>query len=89
MLKIALFAIVLSSLVGCGSSLPPFPPIWQCGYDYVDTVFRCVNTDTKEHKLLSAYDPSMQGAQCLSLEDYKSSEAWVAAMKEIAQKRCQ
>lgn len=87
MLKVALLITVVS-VTGCGSVVPAFPEIYQCGYDHIDGVFRCINTKTQERKLLHESDPSMNGAQCTSLDDYRKSEAWVAQVKEIAETRC-
>lgn len=85
--KTALLIISLE-LTACGSVLPDFPEVWQCQLNGTPRAFYCENTKTKEHLKIPVTAPSMIGAQCLSPEDYKRSEAWVAAVKLIAQQRC-
>lgn len=87
MLKIALLLISLS-LISCGTIVPEFPAVWQCGYSVKFNKFRCVNTKTKQAMNVKRDDPSMEGAQCLSADDYRKSEAWVESVKEIAETRC-
>ncbi len=82
-LKSVLCAISLS---GC-ASLPPFPEIYQCGFRE-SFGFACVNTETGERERRSLKAPEMDGAQCMSLDDYRKSEEWVETVKEIAQRRC-
>jgi hypothetical protein len=65
------------------------PGVYQCQYSGNPRAFYCVNTKTKEKIKLSADDPSMKAAQCLSADDYKKSEAWVKSVIEIAKTRCQ
>ena len=85
--KILLFVTALN-IMGCGKQLPEFPEVWQCAHSEKFNKFRCVNTRTKKAINVRRDDPIMEGAQCLSVEDYKSSEAWVAAVKEIAESQC-
>jgi hypothetical protein len=68
--------------------LPDFPEVWQCQINGNPRAFYCVNTETKKQMKLPIDDPSMKGAQCLSADDYKKSEAWVDAVINIAQIRC-
>jgi hypothetical protein len=77
----------LLSLSAC-SQLPDAPEIWQCGYSVKFNKFRCVNTRTKEAINLSRNDPHMEAAQCLSVDDYRSSQAWVESIIEISKQRC-
>jgi hypothetical protein len=86
MLKIALLVISLASF-GC-AQLPPFPEVWQCAYSSKLNKFRCVNTRTKQALDLRRDDPNMEGAQCMSIEDYRKSEAWIDSVIEIANQRC-
>lgn len=81
--------LLLTSLAlnGC-ASLPPFPEVLQCGYLPQYGKFRCVNTQTHAKLNLRLDDPTMRGAQCLSPNDYKKSEAWVADVVEIAKQKC-
>ena len=74
------------SLLGCGSQVPAFPEVDQCAY--VSGFFYCVNTKTGAEVKLPASIQSMRGAQCMSLDDYRKSEQWVASVKQIAEKRC-
>jgi len=84
-IKLLLTSLVLS---GC-SDLPPMPSIYQCQYNGNPRAFYCVNIKTKEKVKLSADDPKMKAAQCLSPGDYKKSEAWVQAVIEVAKTRCE
>jgi len=81
LLKLLLLSFALSS---CGSVLPSFPEVWQCAYK--NTKFYCVNTKTGAKRVLNS--DGMQNAQCLSSRDYQKSESWVAAVREIAETRC-
>lgn len=74
-------------MIGC-DSLPPFPETWQCAYSSKYNKFRCVNTKTKEKKNLRAEDPSMEGAQCVSIADYLKSEDWIDQVITIAKRKC-
>jgi hypothetical protein len=87
MLKSALCAISLSVTQLSCASLPPFPEIYQCGFRSTFG-FACVNTKTEERERRALADPEMDGAQCMSLEDYRKSEQWIESVKEIAQRRC-
>ena len=77
-------------LTGCGSQVPDFPEVVQYGVhaDVARPGFYGVNNKTGERVYKALDDPSMNGAQCLDLKDYSSSESWVQSVKEIAQKRC-
>lgn len=79
---------MLTSLMAC-AKLPPAPAIYQCGYSIKFNKFRCVNTKTKEKINLSRDNPRMEAAQCLSAEDFKAAQAWVAQVKATAERRCQ
>lgn len=85
-IKLCLISLGLS---GCGLVVPNPPEIWQCAYAGAPRAFYCVNSETKEKKKLSADDPSMKGAQCMSGKDYKKSEAWVKDVIDIARTRCE
>ncbi len=87
MLKLALLLISLS-LISCGVIVPEFPEVWQCGYSAKYNKFGCVNTTTQKFMNLRRDDPSMEGAQCLSIDDYRKSAAWVESVKKIAETRC-
>lgn len=94
-LKIVLLTASLS-LSGCAgwwtNRVPEFPEVLQCGYSAKWQKFRCKNTRTKEVFDLPLNHPMMEGAQALPIADkyrsYSSSEAWVAAVKSIAEERC-
>lgn len=83
-LKLSIISLVLS---GCGS-LPAFPNVAQCGYSVKFNKFRCCYTQTKECFNLKRDDSKMEGAQCLSGQDYKKSEAWVDSVVQIANTHC-
>ena len=91
MLKSVLLIIVLISFVylltGC-AKLPSAPTIWQCAIDGSPRAFYCVNSKTKEQIKLPLEEPSMKGAQCMSLADFKSMAAWVETLKALADKKC-
>jgi hypothetical protein len=87
-LKRSLLVISLFSLVSCLGAVPEFPEIWQCGYSSKFNKFRCVNSKTGEAKNLKRDDPSMEGSQCLSVNDYRLSERWVDTVIKIAESRC-
>jgi hypothetical protein len=88
MLKNVLLIIAVSSAtIGC-SKIPPQPEIWQCAHDADGTGFYCVNTKTKEEKVLLDSSPEMHGAQCVSLEDYGKLQQYYDTLKELAEKNC-
>jgi hypothetical protein len=90
-LKKRLFAtsLVAGLLSGCLTSAPPAPEVHQCAYSNKFKKFRCCNTRTEKCFNLSLTSGSMEGAQCLSLSDYRKSEAWVQQVIELAEQRCQ
>jgi hypothetical protein len=80
--------LILSfSLFAC-SKLPPFPEVYKCAWAGEPRAFFCVNTETGARIRVAPMDSSMNGAQCLSLEDYRKSENWVETIKKMAEKRC-
>jgi hypothetical protein len=83
----AILLITILSLFGCGK-LPPAPPVWQCAYSIKFNKFRCVNSQTKEATNLRRDDPAMEAAQCLSADDYKKGQRYVALLKRMAEERC-
>lgn len=89
-MKIALmFLFFYLSLIGCAPELPPFPELNQCAYSVKFNKWRCVNSVTHAAENRTRDDVRMEGAQALSVEDYKKSEAWVQEIHDLAQKRCQ
>jgi hypothetical protein len=82
--KMILLAI---SLASC-ESLPAFPEIEQSGYSYKYKKFRACDTTTHKCRDIPLSDPSMEGAQCLSPEAYKKSEAWIQSVIDIANTHC-
>lgn len=86
LLKMLLYAAVLA-LSGC-AVVPPFPPVNQCAYSVKFNKFRCCNTDTKVCHNLVRESPAMEGAQCLSADDYAKSERWVESVIQIAEQKC-
>lgn len=84
--RILSFVAVLV-LSGC-AVVPPFPPVEQCAYSVKFNKFRCCNTDTKQCFNLTRESPIMEGAQCLSADDYAKSEKWVESVVQIAEARC-
>ena len=87
-LKTNLSLLCFLCLVGCGSQVPDFPDVYQCQWNGNPRAFYCINVKTKARVKIDADHPHMKGAQCLSADDYKQSEAWVGAVKAIAEKRC-
>lgn len=87
MRKTVSLAISLSALIGC-SSLPEFPDVYQCAWAGEPRAFYCVHNRTKERIKVPAMAPEMNGAQCLSLHDYKRVETWAELVKALAEKRC-
>ena len=85
--KTILLAISLS-LTACGTLVPEPPEVWQCGHSVRFNKFRCVNTVTHEAINVRRDDARMEAAQCLSADDYKKMENWIATVKEIAERRC-
>ncbi len=83
-LKTLLFVMFLS---GC-ASLPPAPEIEQDGYSWRFRKFRACDTVTHACRDIPLDDPDMEGAQCLSAEDYKKSADWVSSVEQIAKERC-
>lgn len=72
---------------GCGS-LPPFPEVYQCTYMPRFSKFRCTNTRTHARVNLPLNSPRMDGAQCLSIDDYEKAQHWIETVKQIAERRC-
>lgn len=89
MTKLKMLSLVLGLSLSACASLPPFPEVWQCAHSAKFNKFRCVNTTTKAAMNLRRDDPSMEGAQCLSADDYAKSEKWLQSVIEIANKKCQ
>jgi hypothetical protein len=96
MRKIALLIISLS-LVACGDEWPVTPPIiMQCQFNWTNErpqgAWFCVSTHPKKEdrvtEILETKDPRMKGAQALSPEDYKKSEAWVKDIKTYYRENC-
>ncbi len=87
MLKSALLILVLSS-IGCGTTLPAFPDVYQCAYSDKFQKFVCYSTQTSKRLDRSLQSPIMEGAQCLSPDDYAKSQAWVESVIEIAERKC-
>lgn len=83
-IKILSLGISLSACAG----LPPFPEVNQCGVNGSPRAFYCEDTTTHKQKKLPIDSPLMKGAQCLSADDYKKSEAWVTTVQEIASQHC-
>lgn len=83
--------LLLTSLAisACAPGVPQPPAVWQCQFNGTPRAFFCVNIQTKERMKLAADEPSMKGAQCMSAQDYKKSEAYVKALIELAKTRCQ
>jgi hypothetical protein len=88
MLRIVLLAISSLSLLGCAPNLPEFPEVTQCGYSIKFNKWRCVNSRTKAAENRDRNDPRMEGAQALSADDYQASQAWVAEITKLAERRC-
>jgi hypothetical protein len=86
MLKSAL--LILSLSVGACGSVPRFPQVEQCAYSVKFNKFRCVNVKTKAKRNVSRESKEMEGAQCLSINDYKQAETWLATVKEMAERKC-
>lgn len=87
-LKTVLLAISLSTVLVSCDVVPEFPEVWQCQYNGSPRGFYCINTRTRSKRYIEASDERMKAAQCLSADDYKAAEAWVATVKEIAERRC-
>lgn len=79
--------LIISLNVAC-AQLPDFPEVYQCVYLPSMNKFRCVNTRTKAKISLRLDDPRMNKALCVSVDDYRKSEAWVSQVKQIAERRC-
>ncbi len=76
------------AVVGCGS-LPQPPEVYLCAYSYKFEKFICAsNKDDKVTKELKLDDPSMEGAQAMSLEDFKLFVDYVGVLKRLAEQRC-
>jgi hypothetical protein len=90
MRRSVLLALSLSSFFGC-ASVPEFPEITQHSVhaDVSPPGFYGVNNKTNARTFKQFDDPSMKGAQCLSADDYRASEAWVEQVIELAKQRCQ
>lgn len=84
------FTVVISffGVTGCGKQLPEFPQINQCSYSWKYKKFRCTDTKTHVSKNVALDDPSMEGAQAMSLRDFDKSEAWVNRVADMAKERC-
>lgn len=84
------YLVVLATLflAACDGNIPPPPEIWQCQYNGEPRAFFCVNTKTKEQIKVEAQHESMKAAQCLSAEDFKAGEKYIADLKKSARERC-
>lgn len=88
MIQLIVAVMIFTVLSGC-EQLPPAPEVYQCAYSVKFNKFRCVSTATGKGFNVSRDDVRMEGAQCLSREDYRKISAWVDSVIEIARRRCQ
>lgn len=86
--KTILLTTCLSVLASACASLPPFPEVWQCQYNGNPRAFFCVNSVTKKHLKIPVSAPSMKAAQCVSADDFKNVQNWIAAVEQIAHDHC-
>lgn len=89
MLKRVLWGASLSLILGC-NSIPPVPDHVQYGVhaDIHPPGFYGVHNRTKERLYRPFEEPSMKGAQCVTLEDYKKLAEWAQKVKEVAERQC-
>ncbi len=87
-LRRILLTISLVSVASCGTMVPAFPEVWQCGHSQKFGKFVCYNSKTGKRMDRSLTSPYMEGSQCLSPDDYQKSEAWVEEVIEIAKSKC-
>lgn len=85
-----LLALLAFFCGGCGS-LPKVPHHVQYGnYPQVTPPgFYGVDNESQAHVFHAWTDAEMVGAQCLTVDDYRAFQAWVASVKQIAERRCQ
>lgn len=84
-----LSAISLTALISCSTSLPAFPEVWQCQYNGNPRAFYCVNTETKDERIIELSSEEMLAAQCLSADDYVKAQEWVQAVKKLVDEKCE
>lgn len=92
-LKSVLLIISSLMIMGCGTEWPvPQPQVWQCQFNYSDTLppaWYCVNTETRKREKRDLLDPQMKGAQALSPDDFKVAEKWGRTLRTWISEQCQ
>lgn len=85
--------IALSFLMtGCLASLPKQPEHYECTYMPAYAKFRCTEVPSGKKVKFDLDAVSMNGAQCLPINDkhrsYQAMARWVEDVKEVARQRC-
>lgn len=75
--------LVLSSC----TSIPKPPVVEQLGYSVKHKKFRGCNTESHVCRDISRDDPSMEGAQGLSSQDFKSYNSWIDQLINMLESR--
>lgn len=71
-----LFLIAFLALSSC-QSIPKPPVVEQMGYSVRFKKFRACNSETGVCRNIPRDDPSLEGAQALSPNDFKAMNAWI------------
>jgi len=84
------FTAILTS--GCGHlpSWAPQPPVVnRCSYTFKFKKFRCTNSATNVVTEYALNDPTMEGAQALSLPDYNAGQKWLDDFLAKSREHCE
>lgn len=85
MLRIIYITLIALFELGC-AGLPPTPTLEQCTHSDRFDKFRCTNNKTGARRNVPR--ARLEGAQCLSLDDYREALAWIDEVKRQAERRC-
>lgn len=93
-MRVMLFTTINLSflLSGCLASLPKQPAHYECTYMPGFSKFRCTEFPSGKRVKFPLDSVSMNGAQCLPINDkhksYQAMANWVEDVKEVARQRC-
>lgn len=85
---IKLSPILLVTCLSACNVVPSPPEIDQCGYSFKFQKFRCCDTKSGNCINVKLDDSLMEGAQCVSAEDFKKSSDYVDTLKQLAETHC-
>jgi hypothetical protein len=77
MKKFSILSVGLLIILTSCAGIPEAPEVWQCQLNGTPRKFFCINTRTKEEKIIPVESEVMKSSQCLSADDYEKAQSWV------------